>query len=49
MRPRTCSRNGAYHNASEQYTLDLCVVECLTETGNDENCMFLSLQKYDTR
>ena len=32
-RPRTCSRNGAYRNANEQYTLDLRVVDCLTETG----------------
>ena len=39
----------AYRNAREQDTLDLCVVDRLVETGNDEKCTCLNLQEYHTR
>ena len=36
--------NRAYRNARKQDTLDLCVVDRLVETGNDEKCACLNLQ-----
>ena len=38
--------NGAYRNAREQHRLDLCVVDRLTKTGDDEKCTFLDLQRH---
>ena len=49
MRPRTCSRNGAYGNANEQYTLGPQSRRLSHRDRNNKNCTFLKLHKYHIR
>jgi len=48
MRPGRHNGNGMYRNTREHYTLDLCVVDRLTETWDDKKCTFLNLQRHHT-